>query len=159
MLPSWSFVLKRQFNEIFDLQFFLLHNSSLPGPLTNGLKYFRLWFRFRWVIWILDLKNWLPWEPKICLILELFKKMQNVALYWLQLRPVLIVLQLVPLTPRKNILTTESPAKIQNLRKFSRYPQVRMIKYGGRKSRWTVPFKIRKIYILEFRACLCILKG
>ena len=27
----------------FDLHFF--HNSNLPGPLTNGLKYFRFWFR------------------------------------------------------------------------------------------------------------------
>ena len=31
-------ILKGQSNEIFDLQFF--HNSNLPGPLTNELKYF-----------------------------------------------------------------------------------------------------------------------
>ena len=30
------------------LSFF--HSSNLPGPLTNGLKYFRLWLRIRWVI-------------------------------------------------------------------------------------------------------------
>ena len=26
------------------------HNSRLPGPLNNGLKYFRFWLRFRRVI-------------------------------------------------------------------------------------------------------------
>ena len=31
--------LKGQSNEIFDLHFF--HNSNLPGPLTNRLKYFQ----------------------------------------------------------------------------------------------------------------------
>ena len=30
-------------NEIFDLQFF--HHSNQPGPLTNGLKYFRLFVK------------------------------------------------------------------------------------------------------------------
>ena len=24
------------------------HHSNQPEPLTNGLKYFRFWFRFRW---------------------------------------------------------------------------------------------------------------
>ena len=31
--------------------------SYLPGPLTNGLKYFRFWLRFRGVIKILGLKE------------------------------------------------------------------------------------------------------
>ena len=39
------YTLKGQFNEIFYPQFF--HHSNRPGPLTNGLKYFRFWFRFR----------------------------------------------------------------------------------------------------------------
>ena len=30
--------------------FFSLHNSNLPVPLTNGLKYFRFWSRIRRVI-------------------------------------------------------------------------------------------------------------
>ena len=34
------FTLKGQFNEILDLQF--CHHSNLSGPLTNGLKYFRI---------------------------------------------------------------------------------------------------------------------
>ena len=38
--------LKGQSNEIFDLQFFF-NISNLPGPLTNGLKYFRFWLSFR----------------------------------------------------------------------------------------------------------------
>ena len=39
-----------QCNEIFDPIFFILQSSNLPSPLTNGLKYFRFWFRFRRVI-------------------------------------------------------------------------------------------------------------
>ena len=52
---TWTFfiyiterTLKRQSNKIFYLQFF--HHLNLPGPLTNGLKYFRFWLRIRWVI-------------------------------------------------------------------------------------------------------------
>ena len=33
--------LKGQSNEIFD------PHSNWSGPLTNGLKYFQIWFRFR----------------------------------------------------------------------------------------------------------------
>ena len=29
-----------------------LHNSSLPGQLRNGFKYFKFWLRFRWDIQI-----------------------------------------------------------------------------------------------------------
>ena len=32
----------------FTFSFF--HHLNLPGPLTNGLKYFRFWLRIRWVI-------------------------------------------------------------------------------------------------------------
>ena len=46
--------LKWQSNEIFDLFF---HNSSLPGPLSNGLKYFWFWLRFRRVIRVFQ--DWL----------------------------------------------------------------------------------------------------
>ena len=35
-----------QSNKIFDLSF---HNSSLAGPLSSGLKYFRFRLRFRQV--------------------------------------------------------------------------------------------------------------
>ena len=42
--------LKGQSNKLFDPHFF--HPSNLPGPLTNGLKYFRFWLRFSRVIWI-----------------------------------------------------------------------------------------------------------
>ena len=40
--------LKRQSNEIFDLQFFL--HSNLPGLLIKWLKYSRFWLIFRWVM-------------------------------------------------------------------------------------------------------------
>ena len=40
--------LKGHSNKIFDLQFL----SFEPGPLVNGLKYFRFWLRFRPVIQI-----------------------------------------------------------------------------------------------------------
>ena len=30
--------------------FSFFHHSNQPGPLTNGLKYFRFWLRFRWDI-------------------------------------------------------------------------------------------------------------
>ena len=43
-------MLKGQSNEIFDLQFFYYLNQ--PGLLTNGLKYYRIWLSFRWVIQI-----------------------------------------------------------------------------------------------------------
>ena len=33
------------------------HNSNQPGSLTNGLKYFRFWFRFRRDIRILVSKK------------------------------------------------------------------------------------------------------
>ena len=47
--------LKGQSNEIFDMFF---HNSSLSGPLSNGLKYFRFWLRFlELFIWIS--RDWL----------------------------------------------------------------------------------------------------
>ena len=36
------------------------HNSNLPVPLTNGLKYFRFWLRIHRVIRILSPKIWLP---------------------------------------------------------------------------------------------------
>ena len=39
--------LKGQSNEIFDMFF---HDSSLPGPLSNGLKYFKFLLRFCWFI-------------------------------------------------------------------------------------------------------------
>ena len=42
--------LKEQSDEIFDLFFF--QNSSLPGPMSNSLKYFRFWLRFLRVIQI-----------------------------------------------------------------------------------------------------------
>ena len=42
--------LKGQSNEIFDLQFF--YHLNQPGPLTNGLNYFRFWWSFRRVIQI-----------------------------------------------------------------------------------------------------------
>ena len=47
--------LKGQSNEIFDLLFF--HHFNQPGPLTNGLKDFRIWFRFRRDIRILIVKK------------------------------------------------------------------------------------------------------
>ena len=37
--------LKGQSNEIFAPYFF--HQTNRPGPLTNGLKYFRIWYCFR----------------------------------------------------------------------------------------------------------------
>ena len=37
-----------QSNDIFDLQFFfIIRSSNQPGPQTNGLKYFQIWFSFR----------------------------------------------------------------------------------------------------------------
>ena len=42
--------IKGNSNEIINY-FFSLH-SNLPGPLTNGLKYFRFWLRLREVIQI-----------------------------------------------------------------------------------------------------------
>ena len=41
-------VLKGQSNEIFDLHYF--HFSNPSGPLTNGLKCFRFWLKFRGAI-------------------------------------------------------------------------------------------------------------
>ena len=41
----------------FSTCFFSLHNSSLPGPLSNGLKYFRVWLRFCRVIRVF--RDWL----------------------------------------------------------------------------------------------------
>ena len=68
ILLSQKVVIKRQSNEIFDLHFF--HYSNLSGPLTNGLKYFRFWLRFRGVIQILGstkltrrgMKPWGDWQ-------------------------------------------------------------------------------------------------
>ena len=40
---------------------FFLHYSNLPGPLTNGFKYFRFWLRFCWVIRIVGSKNQTIW--------------------------------------------------------------------------------------------------
>ena len=37
---------KGQSNEIFHPKF-LFHHSNQPRPLTNVLKYFQIWFRFR----------------------------------------------------------------------------------------------------------------
>ena len=54
-----NFDLKGQSNEIFDLQFFF-HNSNLPVPMTNRLKYFWFWFIIHWFIRILSPKIWLP---------------------------------------------------------------------------------------------------
>ena len=46
--PLFMLFLKVQSHEIFYPHFF--HHSNLPGSLTNGLKYFRFWLRFRRVI-------------------------------------------------------------------------------------------------------------
>ena len=35
---KFEYLSKNESNEIFDIQFF--HNSNMPGPLTNQLKYF-----------------------------------------------------------------------------------------------------------------------
>ena len=40
--------------------FSFFHNSNLAGPLTNGLKYFRFWLSFRWVIRFLGSKKLTP---------------------------------------------------------------------------------------------------
>ena len=45
-----NYDLKGLSNKIFDLQFFSYSNSNLPGPLTNGLTYFRFWSRIRRVV-------------------------------------------------------------------------------------------------------------
>ena len=50
--------LKGQSNEILDPHFF--HNSNQPGSLTNGLKYFRFWFRIRRDIRVLVSKKLTP---------------------------------------------------------------------------------------------------
>ena len=42
---KFEYLSENESNEIFDIQFF--HNSNLPGPLTNQLKYFRFWLIFR----------------------------------------------------------------------------------------------------------------
>ena len=53
-IPAIIFV-KGHSNEIFGLHFF--HYSNLHGPLTNRLKYFKVWLRFRGVIKILGLNK------------------------------------------------------------------------------------------------------
>ena len=47
-------IVKQNFGSPF-FQYF-----KLPGPRTNGLKYFRYWLRFREVIQILGLKSMTP---------------------------------------------------------------------------------------------------
>ena len=47
---SYESYIKGNSNEIINY-FFSLH-SNLPGPLTNGLTYFRFWLRIREVIQI-----------------------------------------------------------------------------------------------------------
>ena len=46
-----------QANEIFYLQF--ISSLGQPGPLINGLNYFRFWLRFCWVIRTLVSTKWL----------------------------------------------------------------------------------------------------
>ena len=41
-----------------DFRTSFFHNSNLPGPLTNGLKYFRFWLRIRRVIQIFRNLRW-----------------------------------------------------------------------------------------------------
>ena len=60
-------------------------NSNQLGSLTNGLKYFRFWFRFCQDIRILVSKKltsrgMIPWGVKKNLILEQWCKNKNVAL-------------------------------------------------------------------------------
>ena len=55
------------------------HHFNQPGPLTNGLKYFRIWFRFRRDIRILIAKK-LTRRNKKYSILERSCKKQNAAL-------------------------------------------------------------------------------
>ena len=53
---------KGQSNEIFDLHFF--HNSNLPGPLTNGLKYSQFCLRIHRVIRIFQSpRGMIPLSP------------------------------------------------------------------------------------------------
>ena len=40
--------------------FSFFHNSNLSGPLSKGLKYFRFWLSFRWVIRFLGSKKLPP---------------------------------------------------------------------------------------------------
>ena len=52
-------VLERDSPKIFLTPSFF-HHLNQPGPLTNGLKYFRIWFRYRQDIRILVLKKLTP---------------------------------------------------------------------------------------------------
>ena len=70
--------------DFWPLVFF--HNSNLPGPLINGLKYFRVWLSIRGVIRFLGLEKLTPrgmiprrvkqkFDPR-----AFIKKIKNVAL-------------------------------------------------------------------------------
>ena len=62
-----------------------IHHSNLPGPLSNGVKFFRFWLRFRWVIRSLVSKKLTP--RSIILrgvkkyVYPILKKRKNVAFY------------------------------------------------------------------------------
>ena len=78
------------------------HHSNLSGTLTNGLEYFRFWLRFRRVIQMLVLKNWLPRVSytrgvKQKCYSRNFSKMQNVALYYSRIRTHMYFCATVPL--------------------------------------------------------------
>ena len=47
VMPLFRILFKGIFQRDFRPNFF--HHSNLPGPLTNRLKYFQFWFRFRQV--------------------------------------------------------------------------------------------------------------
>ena len=60
ILPSiYIVILKRDSPTRFSTSSFF-HHSNLSGALTNGLKYFRFWFRFRGVIRSLGSKKLTP---------------------------------------------------------------------------------------------------
>ena len=105
---------KGQSSEIFDPHF--CHHSNLPGLLTNGLKYFRIWLRFCRVIWTF------PNLPGVNSNTVLW----GISFFEPKIR-----------TAQRNLH--------QNRKYFNPLPGARAglnyegKKTGGRKSRWTVP--------------------
>ena len=136
-----KFTLKGQSNEILEPHFF--HNSNQLGPLTNELKYFRFWFRFRRDIHIF--KNF----PGVCDLGESISPGYHTAQ---SQSPRGIILRKVNLPgvsyPGESVFSTlkyeylcENETKNEN--NLTRWSVTQAgsnyEKNGGPKSRWTVP--------------------
>ena len=70
-------ILKGQSNEFFNYQF--LHYSNRSGPLTNGLKYFRFWFRSRRDIRIFPELRAVSYCAELDSLINITREMQRIS--------------------------------------------------------------------------------